>query len=625
MRLKHIIDRIYRPYEKSRHKTSGEAIKELLEALKDQFNTQDSLFLDSPEFVRKQKQDVQFEKKKFLSKSATFNNNKAKNKVKSELYTSGQWALIMNSEKQTPNGHIQRLEIKFTPIIFRGKPSLIILVRDVTELEIIKQLEEKEKNQSAALAAISHEFRTPLNGILGMLETLKDQISFDISQNYLLPAYNSAKLLLTLVNDILDFHQMKEQKLTLVPVNFNIRSKLNDSLSLISFQAKRRGLEVKLEVDDRVPKYIQNDPNRMQQVVNNLLGNAIKFTTEGSITLKVELYSSQQYIIKVVDTGIGIESHNLSKLFKSFGKIDSQKNRELNPQGVGLGLTISNKLACLLCSDLKIAGLHVESEFHKGSTFWFVLDNVNNVHESNEFDEESAKPLSEKVEDINKRVNNLKSISYYENPQDQNLSSSIIERNTERPILKVASQINWTTYPPENLALNAKILNTETQIVFTLENMLKQIISNIKSKRNSPPLLLVADDNDINHLVFQSFLKGFDIKVDSAYNGKQAIQKILQKKSDITQQYSIIFLDLEMPTMGGIECTEELKKLMENKELKEIPIIGQSGHNDPVEKAKCLKAGMSDYLEKPISKALIIDTLIKWLLKEYVTLTERFT
>jgi len=118
-------------------------------------------------------------------------------------------------------------------------------------------------------------------------------------------------------------------------------------------------------------------------------------------------------------------------------------------------------------------------------------------------------------------------------------------------------------------------------------------------------------------------LKGLDIKIDSAYNGKQAIQKILQRNAGLgIEQYSIIFLDLEMPTMGGIECTEELKKLMEKKEIKEIPIIGQSGHNDPGEKAKCMDAGMSDYLEKPISKAIIIDTLIKWISKEYDTLGE---
>jgi len=484
LRLKHIIERIYQPYQKSKHKTSGEAIKELLQTLKEQFNNEDKSNYASPDHIIQSIEPAQAGKKKFFSKSATFNNEKLKTKNKSVFYTLGRWALIMNSEKQAPNGHLQRLEIKFTPIVFRGKPSLIILVRDVTELEVIKQLEEKEKNQSAALAAISHEFRTPLNGILGMLETLKDQIPSEVSQNYLLPAYNSSKLLLTLVNDILDFHQMKEQKLTLVPVRFNIRSRLNDSLSLIAFQAKRRGLELKFEIDNRLPKYIQNDPNRMQQVVNNLLGNAIKFTTEGSITLKVEFENTQKYIIKVIDTGIGIESQNLSKLFKSFGKIDSQKNRELNPQGVGLGLTISNKLACLLCSDPKIAGLHVESVFQKGSTFWFVLDDFNGSSESNEFNEEAQIPLSEKIEDLNKNINKLKSISYCENPNDQNLSTSLIDKNTDRhPILKITSQTNWVTYPLETAIPNTKPLNTETQIMFTQESILKQLIHKIKAKK----------------------------------------------------------------------------------------------------------------------------------------------
>jgi len=629
LRIKRILNRIEEPYQKSNHKTVKQAIDDILGKMREEFASETvngvivTLFPNVDEKLNNLKN-------KRKSRSLTFS-NKEKKQLDQSL-APNHWAMIMQSTRKTPSGIQQYLEVKFTPIISKGRPAIILLVRDVTEKEIIKQMEEKERSQSRVLASVSHEFRTPLNGIMGMLENLKEEISHDLRQTYLMPAYNSAKLLLTLVNDILDFHQIKEKKFILIPVRFNLRKKIEESLSLISTQAKARGLNLKVDFDSQMPKYICNDPNRVQQVVNNLLGNAIKFTLEGSITIRVEPYSENKIVIRVIDTGIGIEPVNIEKLFTAFGKVDSKVNRELNPQGVGLGLTISNSLAKVLCSEKSISGLNVTSQVKKGTTFWFVIDDLNYEIDLFELDDEDddIKNLNQNVEDVMRKFNIFK---------DNIASNSVFHFATTATSLKDTHSPGYKgQILPSSMGSSVQDSPTKGDFQIDLEkekksanmmrkNVLKRnnatydnlgkIFQKIKEKSGFIPAILLADDDEINHMVFRNYLSHFEVEVHSAYNGKQALQKI-QKRREIgeTQQFILVFLDVEMPVMNGIQCAKELKVLIDKGEIQSIPIIGQSGHGGEEEILQCKEAGMSDYLQKPIAKAKLMEHLAKWLKKE---------
>jgi len=623
LRFRKILNKIEEPFQKSNHRTAKEAIDDILSKLKEEFgsDTVDGITPSNGPGNDDKKDRIQKQRK---SRSLPLNMTKKINL--NQNLGANRWAMVMQSTRKTPGGTSQYLEIKFTPISLKGRPSIILLIRDVTEKEIIKQMEEKERSQTRVLASVSHEFRTPLNGIMGMLENLKEHISHELKQNYLVPAYNSAKLLLTLVNDILDFHQIKEQKLILVPVRFNLRKKLEESLTLISTQAKARGLKLKINMDPKMSKYICNDPNRVQQVVNNLLGNAIKFTLEGSITIQVEPLSDRKVAIKVVDTGIGIEPANIEKLFKAFGKIDSKKNRELNPQGVGLGLTISNTLAKVLCSQKQISGLNVTSEINKGSTFWFVIDDQ--IYELDPFEVEDEddenKNLDENMEELMGRLNpfqeNLVSNSIFNYATTLTSFKDAVSPVFRGTILPTSfgSTGHDHTSPTKTEAATTEIdknpANKGKQKVHKKELAMHEHISGalqkIKEKSGTIPTILLADDDEINHMVFKNFLGMFEVEIHSVYNGKQALQKIQERKTlGSDHQYSLIFLDVEMPIMGGIQCAKELRNLIDQKQLANLPIIGQSGHGGQEEVQKCKQAGMTHYLQKPIAKNKLIELI----------------
>jgi len=624
LRFRKILNKIEEPFQKSNHRTAKEAIDDILSKLKEEFGSEtvDGVLPSNASSGDQDKKDRLHKQRK--SRSLPLSISKKINPYQN--LGANRWAMVMQSTRKTAGGILQYLEIKFTPISLKGRPSIILLIRDVTEKEIIKQMEEKERSQSKVLASVSHEFRTPLNGIMGMLGSLKEHITHELKHTYLVPAYNSAKLLLTLVNDILDFHQIKEQKLILVPVRFNLKKKLEESLTLISTQAKARGLKLKINMDPKMSKYICNDPNRVQQVVNNLLGNAIKFTLEGSITIQVEPYQEKKVAIKVIDTGIGIESANIEKLFKAFGKIDSKRNRELNPQGVGLGLTISNSLAKVLCSQKQIAGLNVTSEVHKGSTFWFVIDDqdyeldpfeVEDEDDENKNLDENLEELMGKYHVFNENMVSNSVFNYANTITSLKDAASPAFRGTILPtsfgstghdnLSPIKSEL-FPTEPDKNQ--NSKVRKKVQKKTLAMNENISVALQKIKEKSGTLPTILLADDDDINHMVFKNFLGAFEVDIHSVYNGKQALQKIQERKvMGPEHQYISIFLDVEMPIMGGIQCAREIRALIDTKQIPNLPIIGQSGHGGQEEVQKCRQAGMTHYLQKPIAKDKLIELL----------------
>ncbi|MCG3166202.1 MAG: Sensor histidine kinase RcsC [Bacteroidia bacterium] len=250
-------------------------------------------------------------------------------------------------------------------------------VTDITEqrqkaqLQSEKELAEKSlKFKSEFLAGMSHEIRTPLNGILSMSELLLDTSLNTEQKEFVENIFNSSKNLRSIVNDILDLSKLEAGKMHLSPSAFNLDGLIDEILKTYKTLAKEKGIQLKQEKSGSIPDIVITDRRRTMQVIVNLLRNAIKFTPNGSITIKSELMEQRGTALKlkfsVIDTGVGIEQQDLDKLFKDFSQIDTPFSRDL--EGTGLGLSISKKLVSLLGGEIG-----VESEVGKGSTFWFYV------------------------------------------------------------------------------------------------------------------------------------------------------------------------------------------------------------------------------------------------------------
>jgi len=245
-------------------------------------------------------------------------------------------------------------------------------------------LEIMIQNQSRVLSFVSHEFRTPLNCINGMLQCLEEQVPGQIYEQYIQPALSSGKYLMNMLQDILDMTQIKAGKFSLNCIDFDLNLLLKDIFTLFQVQSKMKKIDLSFQISPTVPKIINTDPNRLKQVIINLLSNAFKYTQKGEITLICEIVNEDIKVLKlsVQDTGLGIKDDDKPRLLKAFGKIEDDKNKELNPQGIGLGLIISQDITRLLADGIAQIpeiekGLHFESEYQKGSVFSFFFENKN--------------------------------------------------------------------------------------------------------------------------------------------------------------------------------------------------------------------------------------------------------
>ena len=353
-------------------------------------------------------------------------------------------------------------EIKLIPLMEYKK--LIIMLDDTTQRDLAISLEAVNKYKDNHLATVSHDLRAPINGSLAFIESSLEHRSIPqfVKDQLLTPAQNSCRFLLHLVNDILNFSQINTQKLRLSFEALSIADTIKNCYQLIEVQAKQKKLILSLDLDSRLPTRFTTDHTRVSQIIINLLTNAIKFTSKGSVSLTATYVSGSIIKIKITDTGIGMKEEDIKKLFQEFTRIEYEQ-KELNTRGVGLGLVIANRLAQRLGPRDLQGGINVSSVYNKGSIFSFMLEEKNL----------STIELKDVLSPRRPQTRDLKSRASFDILPLDNEEDEIFESTDEHSItrLKMSSRRPYINTVHENSTRLIKRLGTSTELEINLKGL----------------------------------------------------------------------------------------------------------------------------------------------------------
>ena len=515
-----------------------------------------------------------------------------------------------------------------------------------------KEADNANRAKSDFLAKMSHEIRTPMNAVLGMLYLLEKTQLNTTQENYIKKAHGAANSLLGVINDILDFSKIEADKLEIKNEEINIHILINDIMSVMSVKAEENELELLTYYDKEFPIHIISDPLRISQILNNLLSNAIKFTTKGEVLVSTKLVSqnSNEAILKfsVKDTGIGVSKENQKKLFQEFSQVDSSATRSF--AGTGLGLAISKKLTNLLGGEIWVE----ESMEGVGTTICFTIKvklmnqdssknyslptNMSNLSVLIVDDNSTAcEVLKEMLESFKYSVdvvyNGLDAINIvqkydydmvfldYKMPGLNGIKTyteykNILKEKTPKTLLVTAYSQELINESIEDTGIKGYLTkpvspSTLYDSIINIMNENRIIYDNTKNLKYSNQVLescdvLLVEDNKLNQEFAISILESFNLIVDLANNGLEAIEKVNSKK------YKLVLMDIQMPKLDGLEATRRIRTL-DNEYFKNIPIIALSANALVGDKEKSLSAGMNEHITKPINPDELYTTLKKYI------------
>ncbi|MBW8900543.1 MAG: response regulator [Massilia sp.] len=552
-----------------------------------------------------------------------------------------------------------------------GRGAALTHHRDELERQVSVRTEQLEKAKNAAeaasraksafLATMSHEIRTPMNGVLGMTEMLLGTDLTETQRNYTRLVKQSGEHLLVIINDILDFSKIEAGKLTVEYINFNLWDLLDDIHTVYTPQAEAKNILLHFDIANDIPVAICGDPNRLRQIMANLLGNALKFTEQGRILARVRIASEDNQAVmlrfEVHDTGIGISREARSRIFEAFSQADDSTTRKYG--GTGLGLAISKQLV-----ELMGGAIGVENARTQGSIFWFTVafdkrrvdpdapgDHQHTIdglrvllvdeRETSRVGLErhlaTWRVVCDAAESADEALERLDEAARAGQPYD----AAIIDMELAHTSgLLLAAQIKLDAaaratrlvlLSPEKLAADP-VQRREAGVAYQLikparaadlfaclatpprgqvapaPRFLPPRALQLDASRPRTRRVLLAEDNPVNVEVARAMLESLDLQVDCARNGQDALQAVR------TNQYDAVLMDCQMPVMDGFAATAEIRR--EEREAgrgRVLPVIAITANALQGDREACLAAGMDDYLSKPFSQQELAAVIGRWM------------
>jgi signal transduction histidine kinase/DNA-binding response OmpR family regulator len=529
------------------------------------------------------------------------------------------------------------------------------VARDLIEKQRAAALEHAVTASRAKgdfLSNMSHEMRTPMNAIIGMSTIGLSATEIERKDYCLNRIGDASSHLLAIINDVLDMSKIEADKLELSYVSFDFARMVDKAINVIGFRAEERRQNLRVTIDDNIPRYIITDDQRLAQVIANLLSNAVKFTPEeGTIEVIARLLDSEDDLftiqIDVRDTGIGISAEQQARLFTSFEQADTGTSRKFG--GTGLGLAISKRIV-----ELMGGRVWIESELGKGSTFSFTLKArqgkdkdynylpagvdwtnvrilaVDDAEETREYFLQTATKLGIACDTASDGGEALASIAcaggydiYFIDWKMPDMDGIELSRRVRsqfgpEPVIVITSSAEWSEISEEALGAGVSRFIRKPLSMSSIADCLNELFD--FSATQQPGLaadefpdfsshrILLAEDIEVNREIVLALLEPTGLQIDCAVDGREALERFCEDPA----RYDLIFMDVQMPEMDGCETTQKIRAL-DDPHAQSIPIVAMTANVFREDVENCLTAGMNDHIGKPLDLPGVVAILRKWL------------